>query len=251
MSLAETPLARIRTALSAHTSDILAAGPFGSEEDDLDILVILKEPNVVVGERICTALRHAAPQALFYPTFRVESLLRASPLAQEQNVHLLLFPSLAVFRGVEREFVRYCIVRSVVPWIGDRQTLLRGERQRPKPNIAYYLNLLFETMQIFLLQSFSAQTSLNEAKKKLLYILKFSCLEVFYAEDRRIDLRHITATVFSPRLSPLSGRAAVLYHEVEDWNNPSRGRVMRAFGETVEILEQLSEAASHHGLRYT
>jgi hypothetical protein len=238
----EAILAGIKMTLTEHAEEIAAAGPFGSEEDDLDVLVILKEPDVEAGERICRALRHVVPEGLFYPTFRVESLLAANEFERKQKVHLLLYPSLAVFRCAERGFVRYCITKSFVPWVGNRPAFCQGEERRPEPDIPYYLELLFETMQIYLMESLSPEASLREARKKLMYIIKFACLEVFYEDGSKIDLRRVAETLFLHELPPVLNRAAALYSEVRLWNNPLPERVMSAFSETVTILKQLSEA---------
>jgi len=241
VNLAPSVQDSIKRSLEQYRKHILAAGPFGSEEDDFDMLVVFESMTWELFVNFCRSLRKAAPEISFFPTFRLQSLIEGSEEGH-QSVHLLAYASPEVFKQQERDFVYYCIVRSFDPWIGERASLQPPGEVRPRPDITYYINLLCETAQIFFMESLDPVTASKEARKKLLYIVKFSLLEAFYHEDSEISLRQIAKTLFTKLPNSLRQRAGHLYRTIECWDNPNPEEVASAFHDVFQLLRDLLNA---------
>jgi len=232
-----TDLQTIKEVVSTFSECISVAGVFGSREDDLDILIIFDRPDWNDFHKLCEALRNALPYSKFFPTFRVQECLRKVSADEQQSVHLLFYPDSKTFLEVERPFTRYCISKSLSTWIGNRDQLVENIESRPAADLFYYQNLLFETGQIFLMDTLPMHGILQEVKKKLKYILKFSVLEVLYQPDGTIDLNNIAETVFFKQQDPTVNRAKILFMEICQWSNPSVDEINNAFQETQLILQ--------------
>jgi len=232
-----TDLNEIKQVILKFSECIAIAGVFGSREDDLDILIVFEHPDWNDFQRLCEALRNALPYSKFFPTFRVQECLRKVSADEQQSVHLLFYPDSKTFLEVERPFTRYCISKSLSFWIGDRDKLVENTTSRPAADLFYYQNLLFETGQIFLMDTLPMHGILQEVKKKLKYILKFSVLEVLYQPDGNIDLNNIAETVFYNQQDSRVNRAETLFMKICQWSNPSVEEINNAFQETQLILQ--------------
>jgi hypothetical protein len=230
----------VRSVVVGMRHEFLTAGFFGSQEDDLDVLVVMTAPPLDVYERLCSALREALPGIACCPTFRLqEFVMPESADDRMHRLHLLAFPSIEVFNQVERPFVRYCIAKTYRPFVGDAESLLRGNRNRPAQNLSFYENLLFETAQLYFMGSMPEETLIREVRKKLLYIVKFALLEAFYRPEGPIDLYRITSTLFNSAIHDLCKEGGEVYSRLMNWARPSEREIRDAFRDVAALVGKL------------
>ena len=244
MNQKQETIEMLRRTLLEHSRQLLVAGLFGSAEDDLDVLLVLSEMGTSAYADLCRALQSSVRHAFFFPTFRLESLCATRQNPVGQRVHLLAYPCVSVFHKVERPFTRYCIARSFRPWIGNREQLCSEADRQPAAELDYYANLLFETVQVYSVDALPSSVRLAEVRKKLMYIVKFSCLEVFLREDSGIDLGRIADTVFSAMPAGIGDKAGRFYQRIARWTSPTAEEVLLAFAETQQLLEELRPLAA-------
>lgn len=226
-----------------HRENIKVGGLFGSCEEDLDILLIMKDASWKMFATLCKDLQTKLPTAVFFPTFRIQEFLEV-PSAGSNLVHLLVFSSLSVFLKTERPFTSYCIARELVPFIGKVDDLGIELDTRPTPDLHFYNDLLFQTGQIFLLGRMDHDVKLREVRKKLLYIIKFSLLEGFHRPYDKVDFHNLAATLFNLPTIPQSLLTAGsdLFKDIQLWNEPSDDEVEEYFSATASFLRKVEEA---------
>jgi hypothetical protein len=219
---------------------VLTAGVFGSQEEDIDILAIMEKMSWAFFDTACARLRDAYPLAAIYPTHRLEEFVSSKKQSSErQKVHLLCYPSLEVFNSVERPFIRYCIAHSYQPSVGSAAVLLQDNNTRPSPDMNFYCNLLWETAQLYSMQSAPGDVLQREIRRKLLYTIKFSLVEAFYDPSGPIALKKLAQTLFERPVNRFCELGGNLYREVMAWEQLDPAVVGAMFDRVYSLLRDL------------
>ena len=93
------------------------------------------------------------------------------------------------------------------------------------------------------MDSFEEEQVAREVRSKLLYILRFVCLEMLYEEGTELDLRHVSRTVFRLASEPLSSELQKTYSRISAWNRPEAGEVRWAFEAVLELVRRVESLA--------